>query len=198
MRGLRTSRGDAPLRAVGDTLRCARMERTRRRKVHRRMGFLAALLCGLVLVTALVPPRARLVWNASASAPVGLYLVAPDSPVRTGDMVIARLPEAWRAWAARRRYLPANVPLVKRIAAGPGATICARGTAIWQGRVVLALRERRDGHGRPMPWWQGCRHLESGEYFLLMPEAAASFDGRYFGVTRRRDILGRARLLWAR
>ena len=33
---------------------------------------------------------------------------------------------------------------------------------------------------------------------LLLGAAPRSFDGRYFGVTSRRDILGRAVLLWGR
>ena len=37
-----------------------------------------------------------------------------------------------------------------------------------------------------------------GEAFLLMAEAPASFDGRYFGVTKVSDIVGKAHLLWAR
>jgi type IV secretory pathway protease TraF len=49
-----------------------------------------------------------------------------------------------------------------------------------------------------MPWWRGCRTLRDGEYLLLIPGVAASFDGRYFGTTQARDIVGTARLLWPR
>ena len=48
-----------------------------------------------------------------------------------------------------------------------------------------------------MPRWSGCRELRAGEYFLLM-DSPLSFDGRYFGTTRRGDILGRAEPLWTR
>ena len=48
-----------------------------------------------------------------------------------------------------------------------------------------------------MPRWTGCRRLSGGEYFLLM-DSPLSFDGRYFGVTQRKDLVGRAVLLWAR
>ena len=48
-----------------------------------------------------------------------------------------------------------------------------------------------------MPWWSGCRRLQPREYFLMM-DSPASFDGRYFGVTRSVDILGRAEPLWAK
>ncbi|MCW0197649.1 S26 family signal peptidase, partial [Sphingopyxis sp.] len=62
----------------------------------------------------------------------------------------------------------------------------------------VARRLDRDGAGRPMPWWSGCAELGSGEYFLLMAESPASFDGRYFGVSEADDIVGKARLIWRR
>jgi len=37
--------------------------------------------------------------------------------------------------------------------------------------------------------------------FLFLPvlmDNPASFDGRYFGATEERDIIGKARLLWRR
>src|SRR3546814_8634599 len=71
-------------------------------------------------VTLLAPPRPRLVWNASTSAPVGLYAVGDGASLARDDMVIARVPDQFRMFAARRRYLPANVPLVKRVAAAAG------------------------------------------------------------------------------
>ena len=143
------------------------------------------------------PPRPRLVWNASASAPPGLYLVRSPSAVRRGDMVVAWTPRSARRLAARRHYLPANVPLVKRIAALAGDHVCAEGALVSVNGRVAALRRAADARGRPMPGWSGCRVLAPGDYLLLM-ESPDSFDGRYFGITRSRDLVGRARLLWAR
>lgn len=161
-----------------------------------------ALVCaGLVValvVTLVAPPRPRLVWNASASAPVGLYAVADAVPLGRGDMVIARVPNEFRMFAARRHYLPANVPLVKRVAAVPGDEVCAIGARVMVNGELVAHRLDRDGAGRVMPWWSGCAELTQGEIFLLMPGSAASFDGRYFGVSEAGDIVGRARLLWRR
>jgi conjugative transfer signal peptidase TraF len=157
-------------------------------------GFAGAAL-GLTIVA---PPAPRLVWNASASAPVGLYWVRPRARLRLGDLVIVRTPRAWRAFAAVRHYLPANVPLVKRVAAMPGDRICARGPIIQIEGVVVARRLRVDAAARSMPWWEGCRTLGKSELFLLMADAPGSFDGRYFGPSDRSDVIGRARLLWAR
>lgn len=158
----------------------------------------AAGLLGMGLTATIVfPPRPILVWNASASAPIGLYRISPVHRARAGDMVIARPPGRYRSFAARRHYLPANVPLVKRIAAASGDIVCASGHEIIVNERRVAERRPRDGKGRLMPWWSGCVTLRPGSLFLLMDDPA-SFDGRYFGPTEPRDVLGQARPIWTR
>ena len=172
----------------------------RARRARRRVWIRLALgLAGVAALgaTIVAPPLPRLLWNASASAPIGLYAVHPAAPRVRGDGVAARTPLAVRALAAERRYVPANVPLVKRVAAVAGDFVCAKGSEIRINARVAALRLSRDAAGRPMPWWRGCRPLRPGEYLLLMP-AAASFDGRYFGPVPASDILGKAVPLWVR
>lgn len=190
----RTSATEAPLRACGDALRQARRRRDRVRRILPAAG---AAICAVGLTLAF-PPTPRLVWNASPSAPLGLYLVEPGGRVGPGETVIARLPTRWRGFAAARRYLPERVPLVKQIAAGPGEEICALGPRLFVNGKPLVHRLRRDGKGRLLPWWEGCRRLRGGEYFLLMAGHPKSFDGRYFGVTEVSDIIGPARLIWSR
>ena len=156
----------------------------------------AALALGLAATIA-SPPRPWLVWNVSASAPRGLYFVRPWAQPARGDMVAARTPEPWRRLAAARHYLPSNVPLLKRVAAGAGDTVCARDGHVFVNGRWAAWQRPFDGQGRPMPAWNGCRTLAQGTLFLLM-DARDSFDGRYFGPTYAPDIIGPARLLWAR
>ena len=177
----------AALAQWGESLRGVR---SRRRRLARRGLAIAGLATALVATVAL-PPRPFLVWNVSASAPIGLYRVGGADPT-TGDMVIAWPPAGARDFAARRRYLPANVPLVKRVAAEPGDTVCALGAEIFVNGRRIAKRLVRDGTGRLMPWWTGCVTLRRGALFLLMSDSPASFDGRYFGPTDRSDIVGKA------
>jgi type IV secretory pathway protease TraF len=167
-----------------------------RARVRRRLA-LGALGCGVLLASALLPPRLRLVWNVSASAPTGLYLVWPGASPSRGATAIARVPARFRAFAAARGYLPANVPLVKRVAAAAPDSVCALGPNIFVNGKRVATRLRADRQDRLLPQWHGCIRLRRGEYLLLMPHAD-SFDGRYFGVTLAPDMVGRARLLWAR
>ena len=180
-------------------------EEIRRRRLARRASRLrtAATAGVAIAVTALAatliwPPHPRLVWNASESSPPGLYLVAPPGNAAPGDMVIAWAPAEARRLGAERHYLPSIVPLVKRVAAVGGDRVCAAGEAIFVNGRLATLRRARDGAGRPMPWWNGCEDLRGGDLFLLTPSVPDSFDGRYFGITRAPEVVGSARLIWAR
>lgn len=46
-----------------------------------------------------------------------------------------------------------------------------------------------------MPIWIGCITLGQQQLFLLM-DNQASFDGRYFGPSDKRDLVGKAEFLW--
>lgn len=187
---------DIPLVRWGEELRRHRHSRRRAR------GMVAAALAAVAgtsaMATLLWPPRPAFVWNASASSPLGLYKVAQSDGVEPGDMVVAWAPD----WAARladeRHYLPRDVPIVKRVAAAANDRVCAVGEAVFVNGRFAARRRSADAAGRPLPWWTGCEYLREGELFLLMPGSPDSFDGRYFGISERRDLIGPARLIWPR
>src|SRR3546814_1672134 len=87
-------------------------------------------------------PAPRLVWNASASAPTGFWRIDPGARIDRGDMVLVRTPDSVRQLAARRHYLPANVPLLKRVVARDGSKVCALGSAIFiDGRLSATRKE---------------------------------------------------------
>lgn len=171
---------------------------TRPRRRRRRRGITLALT-GLGLAAfgfaAFADPAPRLVWNASASAPTGLYWVDHAVPM-LGDLVLAELPPRAQRLAAERGYLPEGVPLVKRVSALAGDTVCVIGITVFINGQSVAEQLARDRRGRPLPRWSGCRPLADDEVFLLMADVADSFDGRYFGPARRGAILGTLLPLW--
>ena len=172
------------------------MRRRRGRFRPRRILTLGALGLGLIGFTSFADPAPRLVWNASASAPIGLYLNMGARDVSRGDLVLARAPESAHRLAATRGYLPEDVPLVKQVAGLSGDTICAAGDTTWINGGTPTLRLRRDRHGLEMPTWTGCKLLNSDEIFLLMGDVPDSFDGRYFGPIATSMIIGRLVPLW--
>ncbi|MFI5024478.1 MAG: conjugative transfer signal peptidase TraF [Alphaproteobacteria bacterium] len=160
--------------------------------------FFVAGTVGVTLlgVSALAHPAPWLVWNASASAPLGLYWVVHGQAVARHDLVLAEPPDAARRLATERSYLPAGVPLVKRVTALSGDTVCGVGVAITINGRQVAERLSADSRGRPLPAWEGCRLLHGGEIFLLMEGVPDSFDGRYFGPVETTAIIGRLVPLW--
>lgn len=131
----------------------------------------------------------RFVWNASASAPIGLYRIDGHSLPRIGDFVLVKPEPALQKFITERGYLPPKIALIKRVAALPGAEICRRDkTIVIEGiRVGDALLV--DSLGRKMPVWSGCFTLNSDEVFLLNRHDK-SLDGRYFGATKISDMVG--------
>jgi conjugative transfer signal peptidase TraF len=151
----------------------------------------------VALIAATVPDhRPRVLWNASASLPVGLYLLSASERPSVGDLVAIRLPPEHAAWASERGYLGRSALLLKRVAALPGAEVCRLGTLIRIDGTAVATALKTDRHGRPMPVWQGCVMLAGREVFLLLVETPDSLDGRYFGTTDAASMFARARPLW--
>lgn len=152
---------------------------------------LAALLMPLA-----IPNRVQLVYNPSDSVPRGWYRIGPADSLQVGSIVLARLPTPAAVLAAQRDYVPAGIPLLKRIGAVAPQRVCVDGTSVRIDEVAVAAVMRADGRDRPLLAWQQCRHLTRGELFLLSSTNPASFDSRYFGPIRASEVIGSAQPLW--
>ena len=80
-----------------------------------------------------------LVWNASASVPIGLYAVDTIIGVHAGDLVVVRPPEPLARFLADRGYLPRGVPLLKHVAASPDKRSVASAAASLSTRSKWAM-----------------------------------------------------------
>ncbi len=159
---------------------------------------LAGTLLGISMIafSSAVYPMPRLLWNASASVPIGLYLVQPPGVLRSDEMLVVRPPDALAHFMAARRYLALGVPLIKHIAALPGQMVCRSGRTITVDGIAKAGALDRDSRGRELPVWRGCRIVQSNEVFLMNAGVLDSFDGRYFGPVPDATIIGSATPLW--
>jgi len=151
---------------------------------------------GTLLLGASVPSvlPTKLVWNASPSVPTGLYVISNTAPSR-GDLVFVQLPKWARFTADQRGYLPSNVPALKRVFALSGDRVCRFGRSIFINKAEVTTARLIDKQLRNMPHWYGCRTLLNDEVFLLT-DHPNSFDGRYFGVTKKSEIIGVAHPIW--
>ena len=157
---------------------------------------IGSVAIAIIALTAAWEHTALLIWNASASVPIGLYLVRDVGRLATDELVVAQPPETLADFLATGRYLPKGVPLIKHVAALPGAIVCRSGLSVSIDGVVRAKARERDHAGRSLPTWSGCRTITEDEVFLLNASEPASLDGRYFGPLPSASIVGRAVPIW--
>jgi type IV secretory pathway protease TraF len=154
----------------------------------------ALLVAGATMALAAVPRTPCLVWNATASAPLGFWRV-DRTPARLGDWVVVRPQGRLADWLDRRGFLPRGALLLKRIAAAPGARLCWSGAGLRVGGAAALPLRPRDRRGLALPRPSGCRTVGSGSLLLTAPDPR-SLDGRYFGPTPAAWVVGRAGPLW--
>lgn len=161
---------------------------------------------GLIISTALAafgvgypgltPMPIKLIWNASASAPIGFYTIDFNGPFEVTDLVAVDAPEPLATFLSDRGYLSKGVPLMKRILGVSGQTVCRTGLTITVDGIEVGSALARDRAGRDLPVWQGCKRIHTGEFFAMNWQAGDSLDGRYFGLLSTDQIIGRAIPLW--
>jgi conjugative transfer signal peptidase TraF len=141
-------------------------------------------------------PPLWLIWNASASVPIGLYRVQSSGKLMVNDLAIVMPPEPVASLLAEGGYLLRGVPLVKHVLALAGQRVCRKGLDIILDGNMMGIARERDHRGRPLPNWQGCHVLADGDVFLMNLDQPASLDGRYFRLLPVSSIVGRASKAW--
>jgi conjugative transfer signal peptidase TraF len=163
-----------------------------------RLKILTAMLSGaaaLIAPTVLETPPLY-VWNSSESVPIGLYRVQRADILFVTELVAVQPPEPLATFLDLNGYLPAGLPMLKRVLALPGQTVCRRGITVSVDAIEIGEARDRDGRGRPLPKWRGCRVVGEGELFVMNWQSADSLDGRYFGFLPASAVIGRALPVW--
>jgi conjugative transfer signal peptidase TraF len=164
--------------------------------MNTRVALIVAIIVVSTLVTAYFPPTPRLVWNASPSVPVGLYVIRPAKEYHRGDLIAADLPSWLAKTFAQRGYLPRGVPLLKFVAATMRQRVCRFGKRITIDGKTVGFARELDSNGRPLKTWRGCHTLDEGEVFLMNFNVSDSLDGRYFETFKTSFIAGHAVPVW--
>ncbi len=171
----------------------------------------AAALVAIGLLVASFTLSRVVKLNLTASMPIGLYILRPASALHRGAIVIACPPSEAQRIGVENGYLaPArgsmpeshcssgSAPLLKYAIAfaGDEIEISEKGLSV-NGRLIDAQTAvRHDRRGRTLvavP--NGQYRLAAGQVWLYSP-ARYSWDSRYFGPVRGRDVLGTAAPLW--
>lgn len=153
---------------------------------------------GLLLAPALLQSHRMLLWNASASVPVGLYLLETTDRRYVSELVAVVPPDPLARYLEAGNYLPRGVPMLKHVLALPGQTVCREGLVISIDKMAVGTARERDRRGRSLPVWQGCRVISQDALFLMNSQSTDSLDGRYFGPLPQSAVLGRAHRVWTK
>lgn len=159
------------------------------------MRAVVLILGGTACLALAAPGSPRLMWNATASVPIGFYQLSPPGTPAIHDLVVVAPDPKLAALLARGGWLPRGVPLIKPVAAIAGQTVCRQGQEITIDGRRAATALSVDGRSRALPRWSGCRTLRTDELLVLAP-AFGSFDGRYFGPTQHAAVKALARPIW--
>jgi type IV secretory pathway protease TraF len=127
--------------------------------------------CAALSVAALhsANPRStvRVIYNASDSMPRDRYLAGlPAVPV-VGRPVLLRLPADAVACVAKRRYLPADVPMLKRVAVVATRSVSPCEGVLRTDGAPGGLVRLHDGEHRTLDAWTQRRRLRQDEVFAF-------------------------------
>ena len=86
---------------------------------------------------------------------------------------------------------PAHTLLIKHIACLPGETITRKGLSFYcQGHIFVGKAKTRAKDGRRLHVWKpDVKVIPKGKYFLSNPMCRDSYDSRYLGLFRKKDIV---------
>ncbi|WPO43192.1 S26 family signal peptidase [Tardiphaga sp. 42S5] len=165
-----------------------------------RFATLAVMLIGITVLVApaVTEPVPLYVWNASGSVPLGLYRLRPAGKLFVTELVAIKPPEPLATFLGLNGYLPVGIPMLKRVLALPGQTVCRSGRTISVDQIDMGEARERDSRGRPLPVWHGCRVVCEDELFLMNWQSKDSLDGRYFGPIAASAVVGRAFPVWTK
>jgi conjugative transfer signal peptidase TraF len=138
----------------------------------------------------------RYIWNVSNSVPAGLYRLHPAGKLTVTELVAVQPPEPLATFLDLNGYLPMGIPMLKRVLALPGQTVCRNGLTIAVDGIDVGQAHERDGRGRPLPIWHGCQTIADGDVFVMNWQSADSLDSRYFGPLPASAVIGRAVPVW--
>ena len=134
-------------------------------------AFTTMAATGLLLST-LGGTTPHYIWNASKSVPIGLYRVQPATVLAVTELVAVQPPDLLAAFLDLNGYLPMGIPMLKRVLALPGQTVCRNGLTIAVDGIDVGQAHERDGRGRPLPIWHGCQTIADGDVFVMNWQSA--------------------------
>src|SRR3546814_13706623 len=124
-----------------------------------RWGTLVTMVAAVnvVAISMWINPPPKLIWNASASVPIGFYTVRPASDLRIGDLAVVTPPDDVAVFLSTGGYLPLGVPLITPVAALPVQHVFRTCVVITIDAKPVCAARAQDRIHRTLPLSDWCR-----------------------------------------
>ncbi len=172
------------------------------RSSYRRLRMLVLTSC-VVVSTIIGIGSAGLRINVTPSLPVGIYWATSSA---RAELVEFCPEEPFASESRDRSYRPYGVvcrdggaPLVKPVVArsGDNVEVNKAGIAVNGTRLPATVTLAADGQGRALtPWPHGNYSVSADELWVASPGKQGSYDSRYMGPIRKRQVLAGLVPLW--
>lgn len=151
------------------------------------------VICLLFLVTTLFFMEyltTHYSFNYTGSLPKGWYRHRPFLKIERGDLVIFKIPKELKYIACQRGYLNASTnKMIKYVGAIKGDRVYQEGSSLVINDEIYATIDKRDRSGQQL-MVAGRRLIPREDEFLpLSKYSPYSWDGRYYGVIKKKEIL---------
>lgn len=128
----------------------------------------------------------------SPSMPKGIYWVIPARSIFRGDVVIFKPSNEIDNFLLRHHWIPQSGILIKKVYGVPGDFVCKKNHEVFINHQKIAYVFDEYAPNKKLPNIPFCGKLKKDEYLLMSTRVKKSFDGRYFGIINRHNIIGKA------
>ncbi|WP_440617200.1 signal peptidase I [Cysteiniphilum sp. 6C5] len=157
--------------------------------LYKTLAILAILYALLWLLKVL---HIGFIQQLTPSMPEGWYFTYPVADYHKGDNVVFIPNQQTEHYILTRKWLPRNIPLLKKIVGVPGDLLCIKGQNVYINEQWIGKIYQTDGKGNMLPVFQFCGKIPKGRYFMQGVANPHSFDSRYYGLVDKSQIMSKA------
>lgn len=154
------------------------------------------ILIFIIFIGCLLSQRNKYIINPSKSLTRGIYKTFPVETINKGDIVVFNIPNDIKKMAKEREYILKDAQtLMKIVAATKDDIVTIKNDELFINGISWGKMAYKDSHLRKLePKSEKELQPKNDDEYLLLSKVKNSFDGRYIGVVKRKDIIYKAEL----
>lgn len=154
------------------------------------------ILIFIIFIGCLLSQRNKYIINPSKSLTRGIYKTFPVETINKGDIVVFNIPNNIKKMAKEREYILKDAQtLMKIVAATKDDIVTIEKGELFINGISWGKIAYKDSHLRKLdPKNEKELQPKSDDEYLLLSKVRNSFDGRYIGIIKRKDIIYKAEL----